>query len=97
MEFNTELKLDEIVLVGLWKMDSGKVVADEVCQRIEKLVTSYLREVTVDKTGWEILYRDLNDNRYWLLIYPNSDWNGGGPPTLKMITQTEVTEKFGVA
>jgi len=75
-------------------MDEGKVVADEVCQRIEKLMTNYLRKVAVDKTGWEILYRDSNDNRYWLLTYPNSNWNGGGPPTLKMITQTEVNEKF---
>jgi Immunity protein 27 len=94
MELNTELKSDEIILVGLWKIDNGKVVADEVCQRIEKLVTNYLRKVNVDKTGWEILYNDSNDNRYWLLTYPNSDWNGGGPPTLKMITQTEITKKF---
>ena len=96
MEFNTELKSDEILLVGLWKMESGKVVADAVCQRIEKLVTNYLRKVAVDKTGWEILYRDSSDNRYWSLTYPNSELHGGGPPTLKMITQTEVTEKFGV-
>lgn len=94
MEFNTELKSDEIVLVGSWKMDDGKVVADEVCQRIEKLITNCLKKVAVDKTGWEILYRDSNDNRYWLLTYPNSDWHGGGPPTLKKITQNEVTEKF---
>ena len=94
MEFNTELKPDEIILVGSWKMDGGKVVADEVCQRIEKLVENYLGKVAVDKTGWEILYRDSNDNRYWLLTYPNSEYHGGGPPTLKMITQTEVTEKF---
>jgi len=94
MEFNTELKSDEIILIGSWKMENGKVVADEVCQRIENLVKNCLRKVAVDKTGWEMLYKDSNDYRYWLLTYPNSDWNGGGPPTLKMITQTEVTEKF---
>ena len=94
MEFNIELKSDEIILVGTWKIDNAKIVADEVCQRIEKLVTNHLRKVDVDKTGWEKLYIDSNDNRYWLLTFPNSDWNGGGPQTLKMITQTEVTEKF---
>jgi hypothetical protein len=75
-------------------MDSGKIVADEVCLRIEELKSNYLRKVTVDKSGWETLYQNPSDNRYWLLTYQNSDWNGGGPPTLKMITQTEVIEKF---
>ncbi|WP_163444541.1 Imm27 family immunity protein [Flavobacterium columnare] len=94
MEFNTELKSDEILLIGSWKMDDGKIIADEVCERIEKLVANYLEKVAVDKTGWEILYKDTTDNRYWLLTYPNSDWQGGGPPILKMLTQKEVTEKF---
>ena len=51
MEFNIELKSDEIILVGTWKIDNGKIVADEVCQRIEKLVTNHLRKVDIDKTG----------------------------------------------
>lgn len=50
----------------------------------------------VDKSGWETLYQNLTDNRYWLLTCQNSDWNGGGPPTLKLIRQTEVIEKFGL-
>jgi len=94
MEFKTELKPDETLLIGSWKVDDGKIIADEVCERIEKLVANYLGKVAVDKTGWEILYKDLNDSRYWLLTFPNSFWQGGGPPMLKMLTQTEVTEKF---
>lgn len=37
MEYNIELKPDENLLIGSWKMDDGKVVGDEVCERIEKL------------------------------------------------------------
>ena len=96
MEFNIELKPDEILLIGSWKMDAGKVVSDEVCVRIEKLKNNYLKKVTVDKSGWETLYQDPKDNRFWLLFYPNSENHGGNSPTLKMLTQTEVTEKFGL-
>lgn len=94
MEDNTEINSEETLLQGSWKMEGGKIVADEVCQRIEKLVESYLRKVAVDKTGWEILYQDPNDNRYWLLTYPKSEYHGIGPKELKILTQTEVTEKF---
>ncbi|RKS02893.1 Imm27 family immunity protein [Flavobacterium sp. 102] len=96
MKFNIELKSDENLLIGSWKMDGGKVVVDEVCERIEKLKDNYLKKVTVDKSGWEILYQDPKDKRYWLLFYSNSEYHGGSAPTLKMITQTEVTEKFGL-
>lgn len=96
MEYNIELKPDENLLIGSWKMDDGKVVGDEVCERIEKLKKNYLRKVPVDKTDWEILYQDPKDNRYWLLFYPNSEYHGGSAPTMKMLTQTEVTQKFGL-
>lgn len=96
MENNPKLKKEEIILVGSWKMSGDKVVADEICKRIEILVDTYLRKVAIDKTGWEMLYQDPNDNRYWLLTYPNSDWQNGGPPTLKVITQIEMAEKVDV-
>ncbi|MCA6422698.1 MAG: hypothetical protein IM568_07775 [Flavobacterium sp.] len=96
MEEKIEINSEETLLVGSWKMEGGKMIADKICQRIEKLVENYLRKVAVDKTGWEKLYQDPNDNRYWLLTYPKSEFHGGGPTELKMITQTEVTQKFGL-
>ena len=96
MNDNTEINSEEILLMGSWKMSDGKVVADEVCSRIETLKSSYLKKIAVDKSGWETLYQDPNDNRYWLLIYPNSENQGGGAPTLKNITRTEAYEKFEI-
>ena len=94
MKNNTKINPEETLLVGSWNMDNGKVVADKVCQRIEKLMANYLRKVA--EGNWETLYQDPKDNRYWLLNYPHSGWHGGGPPSLEMITQTEVTQKFGL-
>ncbi|MFC7772968.1 Imm27 family immunity protein [Flavobacterium sp. GCM10027622] len=96
MEFNTEINPEETLIVGSWKMDNGKVVGDQVCRRIEELKNNYLKKVAVDKSGWKTLYQDPKDSRYWLLTYPNSEYHGGGPPALKMLTQTEVIEKFGL-
>jgi len=96
MEFNTEINPEETLLIGSWKMSDGKVIGDEVCQRIEYLKANYLRKIPVETVDWETLYQDPNDNRYWIITFFHSEWHGGGPPSLKTITQTEVTEKFGL-
>ena len=88
------LKKNETILIGSWLRDKDKVVADDVCNRIDWLINHFLKKITTDQSGWEILYQDLNDKRYWTLTYPNGNWHGGGPPTLKAITQTEALTKF---
>jgi len=93
---NDELKNSETILVGSWIKSGEKIIGDENCQRIEHLKSNYLIKVTVEQIDWEVLYQDPNDKRYWLLTYPHSDWHGGGPPTLKMITLSEVNQKFGI-
>ncbi|MES2574737.1 MAG: Imm27 family immunity protein [Bacteroidota bacterium] len=96
MEFSNKLNTVETILIGSWKKNGDKIIADEICERIEQLKSNYLKKVSVDITGWEVLYQDPHDNRYWLLTYPNSELHSGGPPILKMITATEVYEKFGI-
>ena len=44
-------------------------MADEVTKRIQQLVRDYLKKVATDRTGWEVLYRDPGDGRYWELSY----------------------------
>ena len=72
----------EIALRGSWKFDGKKVLKDSVCERIEYLISNYLKKVASDSSGWNTLYQDPQDNRYWELIYPNSELHGGGPPSL---------------
>jgi hypothetical protein len=43
--------------------------------------------------GWNALYRDPNDCRYWELTYPEGELHGGGPPQLRCLTADEARQK----
>jgi Immunity protein 27 len=64
------LKTSETVLNGQWILQNGWLVADEVCKRIDALIRSELLEVGRDPSGWNTLYRDPSDGRFWDLTYP---------------------------
>lgn len=73
-------------------MVGGRMVADSVCDRIERLVVKHLKEVAT--TGWDTLYRDPQDGRYWELLYLHSGMHGGGPPSLVQVAKEEVKRKY---
>jgi Immunity protein 27 len=91
------LKPSETELVGNWKMQDGRLVADETADRIEELTKSYLRQIAVstDVGGWETLFQDPKDGRYWERTYPRSEMHGGGPPLLRCISREEARAKYG--
>jgi hypothetical protein len=89
-----KLKPNETDLLGKWEFIAGSVVRDATCERIETLVEHYLQKVAVDESGWDTLYKDPEDNRYWELTYPNSDWHGGGPPRLTYLSDEQVKAKY---
>jgi len=86
------LRSDESVLIGRWLTTSGGLVEDEVTKRIRSLVSDSL--VQVAGGGWEILYRDPQDNRLWELTYPQGELHGGGPPMLAHITAEDASRKY---
>jgi hypothetical protein len=85
----------EIVLTGQWVLRGGRLVVDEVCERISGLTGSYLQELGKDASGWDTLYRDPIDGRLWELVYPESGLHGGGPPQLRWLTIEEARQKYG--
>jgi hypothetical protein len=93
-----KLQPEETDLIGEWISSSDGVRGNEACDRIEWLISDVLRYVGVDEKsgGWDKLYRDPDDGRYWLLTYPKSHMHGGGPPALRCLklTEAEVGEKF---
>ncbi|MBI5247110.1 MAG: hypothetical protein HY923_08005 [Elusimicrobia bacterium] len=93
-----KLQPDEIELVGEWLGRGAEVHGNEACDRIEWLIADVLKYVgsDPDSGGWDKLYRDPSDGRYWLLTYPKSHMHGGGPPSLKhlSLTESEVATKF---
>lgn len=85
---------NESELVGSWVVRNGRVVKDDVTKRIELLIQQVLRKVASDASGWDTLFRDPSDGRFWELIYPHSEMHGGGPPLLRVVTATIVHDKY---
>lgn len=79
---------------GKWTFQQGTVIADDNCRRIELLITEHLKKVGSDASGWDQLYIDPDDERYWELTYPDSEQHGGGAPRLKCITENEARAKY---
>lgn len=85
-------------IVGSWIARNGEIVADPVCRRIERLTSDYLVRVAASPIwgDWEVLFRDPADGRYWERVFPQSESQGGGPPTLRVLDQMEASEKYGL-
>lgn len=86
----------ENLIVGEWIMESGHLSQDVVCSRIETLISDCLIKLSSsdDFGDWEILYVDKNDNRFWEKFYPKSELHGGGPPSLRVISEGEARRKY---
>ena len=89
-----KIKNDETKIVGKWIFSDGKMFADEQCERIQWLTTNYLKKIGTDKTGWEVLFQDPDDNRFWERIYPDGEMHGGGPASLILLTESEARDKY---
>ena len=90
-----KLQANETVLIGEWQSVGDRVVGNEACERIHLLTSQYLERVATDPSGWDKLYRDPGDERYWELTYPHSDWHGGGPPFLQCISLAQARATYG--
>lgn len=86
---------DETVITGDWYMSNGHMRGDENCLRIEEMTQHYLVKLGHDWSGWETLYRDPSDGRYWELTYPQGHMHGGGPPELRLLSPNEARQKYG--
>jgi hypothetical protein len=90
-----KLRPHETDLIGTWRRVGNTVEADSTAHRIDRLVKNQLRQLAQDSSGWDVLYQDPNDGRFWELTYPNSDWHGGGPPRLTCMPFNAAREKYG--
>lgn len=91
-----KLTRQEIELKGEWTFDGNQIIPDEICKRIDWLKSAYLRKMATDSTGWDTLYVDPEDGRYWELIYPESGMHGGGPPHLINVSTEVARTKYGL-
>lgn len=94
MSAGDELLPNETRLEGKWIMVDGRMIGDPVCERIERLTKNYLQKIGTDESGWDSLFRDPSDGRWWERIYLQSYLHGGGPPTLLLLNSDEVRKKY---
>jgi Immunity protein 27 len=92
------IRPDEIDLVGVWTFDGKQVSAGLVELRIRDLIQRSLEKVTVGREsgGWETLYRDPSDGRFWELTYPQGEMHGGGPMRLTNISVADAASKYRI-
>ena len=72
------LEQTETVLGGSWTVKDGAVVADDTSKRIEYLTKNVLKQIAISDNGWDKLFIDERDSRFWELTYIHSEQQGGG-------------------
>jgi hypothetical protein len=90
-----KLAPSDIDLVGTWKLSGESIVPDATSRRLDRLVKEHLAKLGNDPSGWDTLYRDPEDGRFWELTYPQSDSEDGGPPRLTCLPAEEARKKYG--
>jgi hypothetical protein len=87
---------EEKEIIGNWVEKNSQVVEDAACERVKTLTEHYLVRLGVgeESGGWETLFRDPDDGRFWMRTYPHSEWHGGGPPALIQLSLEEARIKF---
>jgi hypothetical protein len=84
----------ETLILGRWVEVDADAIGDENCQRIEYLTRHVLKGIGISEDGWDLLYQDKADGRYWELIYPQSHLRGGGPPSLIALDPEHARQKY---
>ena len=91
-----DLGPEERQLVGGWVERGGQRILDEVDRRIFRLVTRRLVQRGIAHAGWEQLYQDPRDGRYWELTFPEGSLHGGGPRLLTCVGEEAARAKYGL-
>lgn len=93
---NRKLSKDETDLVGGLVEKQGSIVPDSVTDGIHFLTKHVLKQVGSFDYGWDVLYVDQNDGRFWELSYPESGSHGGGAPRLTTISPQQARVKYKI-
>ena len=70
------LSSEEKSLIGSWVLIGDSVEFDKLSYCINWLITKYSIKVKQDESGWNTLFADPEDGRYWELTYPTAETHG---------------------
>ncbi|HEY1744700.1 MAG TPA: Imm27 family immunity protein [Granulicella sp.] len=88
------IKPEETQILGGLEIENGRVKNDIQSDRVWSLVTTKLQKIATAGNGWEQLYQDPGDGRYWELFFPHGELQGGGPPALRVIPPEAAWQKY---
>jgi hypothetical protein len=91
-----ELAPEETELKGEWYEAEQGIGADPVEHRIRWLIAHRLEGLGTAEGGWDWLFRDPRDGRYWELTFPTGSIHGSGPRRLAVIPVARASEKYGL-
>jgi hypothetical protein len=91
-----ELGPDEHRLGGARTDSHDGAAGDDIDGRILWLVRHRLRPRASANGGWDQLFIDPRDDRYWELTFPRGTLFGGGPRQLTALSNAEAAAKYGV-
>ena len=95
MTDHEDLDPSELDLVGAWDGSGDEPRLDAVDRRIFWLVTRRLVARGVASGGWDQLYVDPRDGRFWELTFPEGSLHGGGPRRLTCLSEVAARAKYG--
>ncbi|MCL8268641.1 Imm27 family immunity protein [Leptospira weilii] len=81
-------------IIGSQITDDSGAQHDSNLSRVIYLIENYLIKIKTDNSGWDTLYQDPEDGRYWEATYPQSSIHGGGPISLFALTDEQAKKKF---
>ena len=85
---------EETEIIGNWVYSDDKIEDDFNSKRIDYLTNNVLTDILVHDNGWNRLFVDERDNRYWELHFRNSELQGGGPKSLVVLDKAEVLRRY---
>lgn len=94
MKSRYRLSRSDEMLVGGWRQEGSRKVADEVAAHINWLVENDLKHLADSEDGWSRLFVDTSDGRLWELSYDASSSHGGGLPSLRHLTSADASQRY---
>jgi hypothetical protein len=72
------------------------MISNTAVKRIRSLISDELTKIAVSSNGWETLYQDPRDGRYWELTFLHGEMHGGGPESLRLIDSHTAKQKYSM-
>lgn len=91
-----QLEAHETELEGVWQFKDGRVRGDATEKRINWLTMNSLKRIAFTNGGYDMLYQDPSDGRYWELTFPHPQGFGEGPRRLCVIEKSAAVHKYNL-